>query len=249
MQAQYAHAPDYAHIFDQRADGYHAAMRLMPQARRAEFTTLFSEIPLQAHDSMLDIPSGGGYLQHYLDTPCAIQCFDFSAGFAHEGGAHVQKIDAHAPFWPIGVASRVVSLAGLHHFDDPLAAVARLLRHVQPGGVLHVADVAQDSPQGAFLNGFVDRYNPQGHKGNFFPTARSAWPADWRISRLRQENIPWVFADVQAMCWFCCNLFGVPLQHAAALQAELARLPGYTEYADRCELHWSLLYLDVHAPA
>lgn len=240
---------DYADIFDQRADDYHAAMAAVPRARHAEFATLFSEIPLQKQDFIIDIPSGGGYLQDHLALDCAINCYDFSTGFAHEGGPDIQRIDAHAPFWQIGSANRVVSLAGLHHFDDPVEVIGRLYRHVQPGGVMHIADVAADSAPGHFLNGFVDRHNVQGHEGIFLPTAREAWPDAWDISRLRQENIPWVFPDVKTMTWFCCKLFGVPLEKAKAMQHELASTIGYSETPNGCQLHWSLLYLDVRVPA
>lgn len=240
--------PDYADIFNQRADDYHAAMRALPFARENEFTTLFSEIALSGQESIIDIPSGGGYLQNYIHAGCAVQSFDFSSGFAHEGGDHIQRIDANAKSWPIGRAQRVVSLAGLHHFDDPVQVIERLYSHVEPGGVLHVADVAADSAAGEFLNGFVDRHNVQGHHGNFLPVARQAWPSHWDISRLREEAIPWVFPDLEAMTWFCCKLFGVPLRHAQAMQTELGKTIGYSLTETGCQLHWSLLYLDVQVP-
>lgn len=240
---------NYADIFNQRADDYHAAMRALPHARHAEFATLFSEIPLQRQDSIIDIPSGGGYLQDHLDIDCSINSYDFSTGFAHEGGQDIQRIDGNAQFWSIGSANRVISLAGLHHFEDPVEVIGRLYGHVHPGGVLHIADVAADSAPGHFLNGFVDRHNVQGHEGIFLPSRREAWPSHWNITRLRQEAIPWVFPDVKTMTWFCCKLFGVPLEKAKAMQHELATTIGYTETATGCQLHWSLLYLDVLVPA
>lgn len=245
MTSTSAFEPSYAHIFNQRANDYHEAMRTIPAARRNEFITLFSELPLQARESVIDIPSGGGYLENYLELDCNISCFDFSSGFAHEGGPHIQRIDSNAKLWPIGQADRVVSLAGLHHFDDPIQVVERLYQHVIPGGMLHIADVAADSAPGHFLNGFVDRYNPQGHQGVFFPTRREAWPSAWQITRLRQESIPWNFPDVAAMTWFCCMLFGVSHEHAKAMQHELATTIGYTETAEGCALNWSLLYMDA----
>lgn len=239
----------YADIFDQRANRYHLAMRTLPQARHHEFATLFKHIPLTEHDSIIDIPSGGGYLQAHIEVPCRIDSHDFSSGFAEAGGTDIRQIDPQADEWPIGRASRVVSLAGLHHFADPVAAIARLYRHTLPGGVLHIADVAADSAPGALLNGFVHRYNPQGHQGNFLPTKRDAWPADWQIARLREEAIPWQFPTPDAMAWFCCQLFGVPLNLAPAMREELARTIGYDSTPEGCQLHWSLLYLDVVRPS
>lgn len=239
---------DYADIFNQRADDYHAAMHAFPMARHAEFATLFSAIPLGEKERIIDIPSGGGYLQNHIKTDALVQCYDFSSGFAHEGGPHIKTLDANADEWEIGLASRVVSLAGLHHFDDPLEVIGRFYRHVNQGGVMHIADVAAGSAPGYFLNGFVDRYNPQGHEGKFLPAQRFAWPSHWHITRIREESIPWVFPDVKAMVWFCCKLFGVPLANAEAMRHELATTIGYTEFEKKCQLHWSLLYVDVLRP-
>ena len=51
---------DYASIFNARADAYHEAMGRWPDARDAEFTTLFKDMSVKPGMHVIDVPSGGG---------------------------------------------------------------------------------------------------------------------------------------------------------------------------------------------
>lgn len=131
---------DYAAIFEQRGHEYHLAMQMAPDARRREFELLFQAQPLKPGEILFDIPSGGGYLANYISPAVQVKGFEFSLGFTSENpDVELLHLDRA---WPMGLADRVVSLAGLHHNDDPVAVIARLKTHVKSGGWLHVADVA-----------------------------------------------------------------------------------------------------------
>lgn len=234
---------DYATIFERRGHEYHQAMQLMPDARRLEFELLFQAQPLASGETLFDIPSGGGYLANYISAPVRVEGFEFSQGFASENAAvSLLRMDQA---WPIGLADRVVSLAGLHHNDDPVEVIARFKSHVKPGGWLHVADVAAGSRVGAFLNGFVDAANPMGHKGVFLPDARSAYPAHWEITRLEICQCPWIFQSPHQMTQFCKLMFGLRADCDDALLHALQETVGFEQTEIGLKLKWELLYMDV----
>jgi SAM-dependent methyltransferase len=234
---------NYAEIFDRRGHEYHQAMRLAPEARRCEFEALFAGRALRAGELIFDIPSGGGYLADYLAAPARIHGFEFSRGFAAEN-SQVALLDLEKP-WEIGQADRVVSLAGLHHNDDPIGVAAKLATHVRSSGWLHVADVARGSRVGEWLNGFVHRHNELGHDGIFLPERRSAYPRAWDVVRLEVVACPWRFDSEATMARFCRLMFGVTGASDAEITRALREIVGVRTHAQGVELAWELLYLDV----
>jgi SAM-dependent methyltransferase len=235
---------DYSAIFEHRGHAYHLAMQQSPAARKSEIQMLFDQQPLKPGEKLFDIPSGGGYLAQYLDVPVEIVAYEFSRGFANEN-PQVQLLRMDQD-WPIGQADRVVSLAGLHHNSDPVRVIARLKQHVQPGGWLHVADVAAGSRVGEFLNGFVDSANPMGHKGIFLPIERSSYPSDWDVRRLQVCDCPWRFGSMEEMLHFCKLMFGLRPDCDEQLAESLDEAVGIVPGEAGPILDWHLLYLDVH---
>ncbi len=234
---------DYSTIFERRGHEYHSAMQLAPDARRQEFELLFQAQPLKAGEVLFDIPSGGGYLADYLSPSVQVKGFEFSQGFASENpGVVLLQMDQP---WLIGLADRVVSLAGLHHNEDPVAVIARLKTHVKPGGWLHVADVAEGSRVGAFLNGFVDSANPMGHHGVFLPTRREHYPEHWKVKRMQICPCPWLFRSMQEMTGFCKLMFGLRPDCDEALTRALRETVGVEQVQSGWALNWELLYMDV----
>lgn len=234
---------DYSAIFERRGHEYHQAMQLAPNARRVEFETLFRKQPLNPGEVLFDIPSGGGYLADYISPSVQVQGFEFSKGFANENPAvSLLRPDQE---WPIGQADRVVSLAGLHHNDDPLDVIANLKKHVRPGGWLHVADVAKGSRVGTFLNGFVDSANPMGHEGIFLPTERDCYPESWKITRLEVCPCPWHFTSTAELTHFCKLMFGLKPDCDDSLLRALQETVGFVQTEMGPVLNWELLYMDV----
>lgn len=234
---------DYSAIFERRGHEYHLAMQLARDARRREFELLFEAQPLDSGETLFDIPSGGGYLTDYISANVSVKGFEFSQGFASENPAvSLLHMDQQ---WPIGLADRVVSLAGLHHNEAPLEVIARLKSHVKPGGWLHVADVAAGSRVGVFLNGFVDTANPMGHKGVFLPNDRSAYSPDWKITRLEIGQCPWFFQSPCEMLRFCKRMFGLRADCDAGLLTALQETVGFEQIENGLKLNWELLYMDV----
>jgi SAM-dependent methyltransferase len=235
---------DYSSIFEQRGHEYHLAMQLAPNARQLEFATLFQAQSVTRNEVLFDIPSGGGYLAHYIPVPVTYRGYEFSQGFANEN-LIVQLLDMNQP-WLIGQADRVVSLAGLHHHSDSIKVITRLKTHVKSGGWLHVADVAAGSMVGEFLNGFVDRANPMGHQGIFLPVERSLYPETWNISRLEVCQCPWHFSSLAEVKLFCKLMFGLRSDCDDELIWALEKTVGIDHTENNgLVLNWELLYIDV----
>jgi hypothetical protein len=72
----------YQEIFKKRGHYYHQAMTLCPQARAQEFDHVIRKADVKIEDVVSEIPSGGGYLRHYLDPLASLIHIESSEGFA-----------------------------------------------------------------------------------------------------------------------------------------------------------------------
>ncbi|GGD63976.1 hypothetical protein [Lacimicrobium alkaliphilum] len=59
----------YQEIFNNRAWSYHQAMQSAPDARRLEFEIALDYLQPGTGQSIVDMPSGGGYLKQYIQDP------------------------------------------------------------------------------------------------------------------------------------------------------------------------------------
>lgn len=231
---------EYGEIFEARGAPYHRAMTRHPQARRREFEQLFARRPLGGGETILDLPAGGGYLQAMVPGGCMVEGYELTAGFS--GQATV--LDPAEP-WALGRFSRVVCLAALHHIEDKAGFLGKLVSHTAPGGVLHAADVAWDSPIAAFLDGFVGRFNGTGHEGAYLDRATFERVEGAQVVAYEERDCPWAFGSEAAMLDFCTDLFGLQDCPADALAAALERHVGITDGADGPVLNWRLTYVDL----
>lgn len=229
----------YAEIFGQRGSQYHRAMQQFPLARRREFAALFDRHPVAAHATVLDIPAGGGYLDAAL-TQARIIPLELASGFS-------DRIPVVAPMavWPVPPVDHAVCLASLHHVESQASFLGNVCRHLKPDGVLHLADVAADSPIARFLDSFVGRWNGQGHHGLYLDQEQPSWRGLGRITRCEVVSCPWHFDSMESLLRFCTGLFD--LQHCPSelLSETLQRDIGVRASSDGVELQWSLLYVDI----
>ncbi len=235
--------PDYSDIFAARAAQYHLAMRTHPQARDGEFQALLADLPADARD-VLDVPSGGGYLDAYLPAGTRLRACDFSVGFVAEGADLASP--EHLPFAD-GSFDAVLSLTGLHHVpaarqDAFLAECRRVLR---PGGRLVVGEVLAGSPVDGFLNGFVHRHNSQGHEGVFFDAGflPRLEAAGFGETAMQVRHYPWCFDSEAAMRFYCRNMFGIDRADDDTLAAGLAEHLAYRVGPEGAvEMPWQLVF-------
>jgi SAM-dependent methyltransferase len=205
----------YQEIFAARATSYQAAMDAVPHARDAEFRCVVDPLPLRPGQRVCDMPAGGGYLRRHLPADVAYLAIEPSPDFVAScpsgpGHAVVQSAIEAVPLDDACV-DHAVSLAGLHHSPDLAAALGEMRRLVRPGGRVVIADVAVDTPPAGFLNGYVDRNNPLGHRGTFLDDDTATVAARAGLELLDDRVIPlaWRFNDAQQAGWYCSALFGI----------------------------------------
>lgn len=204
-----------------RGKDYHSANAQFPAAREAERDLLLDRLELSAGQVLLDVAAGGGYLlekvQQRFGGGIRLLAIESSETFAMNLPPGVTRlVDGSITRFPLPDKSvdRVSNLSGLHHSADRHLFFQEAFRVLRPGGFLGAADVREGSPIAKWLNGFVDRHNPQGHQGMFF--------AEGEMTRLATEagfihlseatvRYSWNFDSVDRMTWFCRTLFGINL--------------------------------------
>lgn len=156
----------------QRKDLYDLSDPVSPLARVEERQVMIDLLGVEPHHRVVDVPAWAGYLAEGITNiadPKQIMCVEPSNRFA--AGIN-PKFDARCTSQmtiPTGDATidRLGSMVGMHHLPDKLAFVSECARVVKPGGRIVMSEVVEDSPVAKFLNGPVDRYASNGHKGAF----------------------------------------------------------------------------------
>lgn len=142
-------------------------MLSIPIAHKAEFSSVISKIPLVSGECLVDVPSGGGCLEAFLNRKIpnslhSVQNLEFTEGFGPS-----PCVVAPGSYWPIAPksADRVICLAAAHHIQDLSALYLNIKPVLRPGGIFHLADVAPFSGVQVFLESFVHCYTPGWHRG------------------------------------------------------------------------------------
>jgi SAM-dependent methyltransferase len=230
---------EYSEIFNLRGAMYHRAMQNHPEARAEEFRQLFARAPLSGGEQVLDVPSGGGYLARWLPPSASVTELELSRGFKPES----RVVETYGD-WDIGTFDRAVTLAGLHHIGEQDRFVGQMVRHVRPGGIVHIADVDADTPLPRFLDGFIGRYNITGHNGLYIQGGSFKAIPGTRVLASELRACPWRFPDMDALLDFSGDLFGVVNCPRRALAAALEEV-GIEGDAAGTVLNWRLRYIDL----
>lgn len=232
---------EYAEIFRHRGHLYDQAMREFPNVRRDELGFVFRAHPLLGHETVLDIPAGGGYLSWVIPDTVKVTELEISDGF--NGDPRV--VPTFGP-WQVGRFDRCVCLAASHHISNKTGFLRQLREHVCDDGIVHLADVDASLPQTSFLDGFIGRYNGTGHDGMYPDDTLKdlAAAAGLRIVRDEILDTAWSFDSEQEGLRFVSLLFGIRDYPAAELHDELSRL-GWRAEGERRVLPWRLRYVDM----
>lgn len=236
---------EYRRIFNQRGHQYDDAMLMYPNARNAEFLSLFDGIDLTSIQTLLDVPAGTGYLQRLLPEHIVVTELDPSEGFLGRA-RDVRQFDED-----FGVVANafdcVTCLAALHHVHPKEPFLAQCIRALKPGGLLLIGDVKDASPEAEFLDGFAGKHNGTGHQGFYLaadePSLQAMLGQDAKIQNVEYRPTPWQFPTRQALAEFCISLFGMSDVSASQVLAELDRTVGIIESAGTVRLNWHLLYV------
>ena len=247
----------YTDIYDRRGGRYHEAMARWPAARSPEFRALAEVANVQAEPSPLvvDVPSGGGYLQGYLPSSARVISVDPARNFL-DSGTHQDDFQVVcAPHDSIslsdGCADYVLSLAGIHHLDDQAAAVQEWFRLLRPGGTLVIGDAESGSATARFLDGVVGRFNSMGYEGLYLDGdfKQVLLEAGYEAVDFGPRAYGWDFDSRRDMLDFCRTLFSMDLEpDDHTLLEAIESTVGFKETATGCSLNWELFFFRAQRP-
>jgi hypothetical protein len=230
---------EYKNIFRHRGHSYDLAMKNYPNARNQEFYSLFNRYPIANNETILDIPSLGGYLQKYCPEDSAILSLDFSES--------INNISVVSPYekWNV-IVDRIVCLASIHHIQKLDNFLANLSLHITYGGFIHLADVSLGSNISFFLDEFVGKYTSTGeHKGLYYDWNTIKFPSSLSLLNISDIKCPWVFNSVSDMINYCRLLFDLRNISDKEILYGLTKYIGYETIDDNVYLDWHLTYIDL----
>lgn len=241
---------DYGAIFERRGQEHDEAFRRYPRACAEEVAALLRLAAPQPGETLLDVPSAGGFLSTHLHVPgvrlIAVDPSPVLHALCRRLVPESHLASPAALPLPDGSVDAIVCLAGLHHDPNPGATFAEMRRVLRPEGRLAIAEVAEGSAVAGFLNGFVDRHSTLGHQGSFMDDrmAGTLAAAGFSLTRDAIAAYHWWFESRDDMADCLRLMFGIdratPAQIIAAAERELGvdDLPGGS-----VGMRWSLRHL------
>ena len=243
----------YKRVFDDRGIAYQQAMFNLPASRYNEFNSLFARKPLKRYESILDIPSGGGYLSSFIQRKypellISVTSVDFSESFITQNTSVGLAEENMFLYDSKKYYDRFVCLAASHHISDINFFLEGLRPMAKEGAIFHIADVFPDSNIAKFLDVFVDSNTSTGHEGIYRDYALFDLPGWLEPINIEIRHCPWVFQNQQQMLAFCSSLFGLNpnLEKVALLQA-LNEYIGIAKRSKGIALNWELQYCEFKA--
>ena len=234
---------DYLRSFTNRAHSYSNAVELYNNTLDEEIFTAIKNLELKKNDILLNIFAGGIPIDKYIKDDLNIKylAFDMHKDFI------VNSIKQFS-FDKIPIKSnsinKIICLATLHHLniDERDVLYSELYRILIPGGKLVIADVISDSSQAKWLNGFVNKYNSNGHNGLFFTVNDSKLIETNGFNvKVNINKYNWNFKDEKCLLHFCKLLFGLDLCTDDNLL--LNSVKKYLYY-DNGKIPWELIYFN-----
>jgi SAM-dependent methyltransferase len=154
--------------FDNRAVRYLKALDMCPNALEEEYKTAVAQCDLHAGNVLLTIPSSCERIMSYL--PEDVRLIQYETTKTLSKLTSIPYCTFQSIPEPSESIDRILCLASLHHLtsEERTAFYKECIRLLRPGGKLIIGDVEASSGLASWLNVFVDKYNPFGHKGIFF---------------------------------------------------------------------------------
>ena len=246
---------EYRLIFNQRAGSYHQAMIDCPFARDPEFQAMAEFAAVMPGDRVCDMPSGGGYLNRFLDPDADIISIETSYEFANLAPPRGNRNILLCEFDNIPLASdsidKIICLAALHHVIDKQPFFNEAFRIIKPGGTLCLADVQKGSGIVDFLDIFVDQHNSMGHQGHYLDenSGTELQNAGFSPVAAVSKDYGWRFDSLPEMGRFCKMLFGIDQAGEDVVLEGIRNYLGTGQDGRIWYLNWGLYFLKAEKPA
>jgi ubiquinone/menaquinone biosynthesis C-methylase UbiE len=249
-------SPSYKDVFSKRAKSHDEAFRMYPNACRTEVKNCLSLAQLLPGEILLDLPSAGGFLSTYVDTPdIKVIAVDPSPDL-HALCSQIVPDSRLAPLDCLPLEDETVDaaicLAGLHHELEPELILAEIYRVLKKGvGRLVVAEVEHGSSVANFLNGFVNENNSGGHEGffvddNFIKHFESA---GFLIDNDEIKNYHWPFDSKYDLGDCLQRMFGMDMTTPEKIYQAVANELGVDEFeGGKIGMRWSLRLIRAWRP-
>jgi SAM-dependent methyltransferase len=196
---------------------------------------------------VLDVPAGGAYLKEYLPARFEYRSYEPVASFKDIAQVDRERERALLPFPQHSQSvDVVVSVAGVHHFQDKNPLFTEMARVTRPGGQLILADVHQQSDVATFLDGYVDANNSTGHRGFYLGehTLEELGRCGWRVLSAERKHYHWVFNSRQQLAEYCHLLFDICHSDLAQTRTQIEKELGVDTMADnQTGMRWDLFVI------
>ncbi len=159
----------YSEQFTNRIEGYMYASSKYENVLENENKTAVSILNPTKGDKILHIAASGVNIKKYINLEdIELTEVDQNEEFAHAGD--VDYIDITEMPYDDNTFDKVIVIANFHHSNNTERELIykEIFRVLKPDGKFILGDVMKYSLQDFFLNGFVNKYNPNGHNGQFF---------------------------------------------------------------------------------
>lgn len=239
----------YTDIFNLRGMQYHQAMVEYPDARREEFEQAICIANLEDGNLVCDVPSGGCYLNNFIDKSVKLFSVETSVEFIKQSEQQENNISLLCEdVTNISLLSetidRAISLAGSHHLSSKPAFYQEIYRLLRQNGIFCLADVREGSGVAGFLNTFLDQHNSMGHKGEFLnqATQQELETVGFQVTYAEPIRYHWRFNHIDDMIRYCKLLFGIDQATDTQILDGINTYLGYSNTAQGCLMNWELYF-------
>lgn len=159
----------YDEQFLERIKGYMYATSKYENVLVNENKTAVSILNPVKGDKILHIAAAGVNIKKYIDLE-DIELVEVDQNEEFASLANIDHIDIKEMPYDDNTFDKVIVIANFHHLpiEERKIVYKEIHRVLKSTGKFILGDVMKHSLQDFFLNGFVNKYNPNGHNGLFF---------------------------------------------------------------------------------
>lgn len=239
---------DYFTRFNNQTHNFLDAVQSYENALDEEMMTAIKMLDLKQNEILLNAFAGGIPIDKYIDKSLNIRYLEYDTNkeFSNTNTDIIYYTIDNIPIESQSI-DKILCLATLHHFNNQerQKLYKEFYRVLKPYGMLVIADVIENSSQAKWLNVFVNQYNSNGHKGNFFlPTDSQLIKNTGFNVTISIQHYNWKFSDDYSLIHFYKLLFGLDL--CKDDNFILDNIKHYLEYQKLTNIiiPWKLLYFN-----